>query len=258
VLRRWAPRRGPVEAPFTVESADEGYRFDVRTEGEWHRTGRHRDPAAAAARHVIDEVARLASTCSILAPAELEYRANACLGRPVDLPEAGVRLMWAAVHVHVAPDDLHDARAHLRARARARAAHQEQQLRIAQAVAYRDLLREDPTLALAQMLLENPTAVNGQTATLVEQLSQCVATYAPGAAWVETAQVLQESFGNLAPDAKQFVVDRFCTALTEFGQKRAAQRIRQAHGFTETAPVTPAEPPVRPGLGADATVTAVR
>ncbi|GGX48858.1 hypothetical protein GCM10010353_73180 [Streptomyces chryseus] len=178
---------------------------------------------------MIDEVTRLAATCPILAPTELEHRANAYLGQTADLPDTRVRVNWAAVHVHVAPEDLHAAQARMRLRARARADWEINQLRVAQLVAYRDQLREDPTLVLAQLLLESPEAVSEQTVDIIPLVAEKVAAFAPGAAWVKTAHLLDESFGKLAPDAKQFVIDRLCTALTEFGGEVAAQRLKEAH-----------------------------
>jgi len=107
------------------------------------------------------------------------------------------------------------------------------QLRIAQAVTFRDLLREDPTLALAHLLLESPETVTGQAAiSTISAIGEQVAAYAPGAAWVKTAQLLEKSFGELPPDAKQFIIDRICSGLMEFkGAEDAASRIRQVHGI---------------------------
>ncbi len=46
------------------------------------------------------------------------------------------------------------------------------------------------------------------------------------------AQLLEKSFGELPPDAKQFIIDRICSGLMEFkGAEDAASRIRQVHGI---------------------------
>ncbi|WP_328327585.1 hypothetical protein OG372_14285 [Streptomyces sp. NBC_01020] len=218
---------------FTAASSDEDFRFEIHADGEWRRRRRHHhDPAAVASCHVIDEVTRIAATCTILAPAELEHRTNTLLGQAADLLDAGVRVTWATAHIHVGPEDLHTAQTRMRLLARARTEWEINQLRLSQAVTYRNQLREDPTLVLAQLLLESPEAITQETVNIIPSVAEKVAAYAPGAAWVETAHLLEESFGKLAPDAKQFVIDRLCTALTEFGAEAATRRLKEAHGGT--------------------------
>ena len=234
-IRPFPTRRGPIALSFTVASAEGGYRFDVRTEGVWTRAWRTRqhNPGAAAASHVMDEVTQLAKTTSILAAAELQSRANTRLGLPADLCDTGVRMQWATIHVHARPEDVLDAQSRERAAASARLRREEQQHRINQYADFRDLLREDPTLALAQLLLEDPTSIASTGADLLSQISGYVATFAPGAQWVQTARLLEAAFGELKPDAKQFIVDRFCMALMEFGAKESAEHLRAVHRFTE-------------------------
>ncbi len=114
---------------------------------------------------------------------------------------------------------------------------EDKQLRIAQAVTLRDLLREDPTLALAQLLLESPEVINNQTTReTIKTISEQVATYAPGAAWVVTARLLENSFSQLPPDAKAAIVDRMYRVFMEFGEKEAAERIVRAHGLAIPSP----------------------
>jgi hypothetical protein len=222
--------RGTFEAAFTAASADEGFNFEVRADGRWGRSGRRQhDPESAAASYVIDEVSRLAATCSVLAATTLERKANAYLGSASDIPKLGVRVQWAQVHVDVAPEDQHEAETLMRLRARAKTDWEDRQLRIAQAAALRDQLREDPTLALAHLLLESPGTVTEQAISTIKAIGEHIAAHAPGAAWVKTAQLLEKSFGEMPPDAKQFIIDRVCRTLTEFGAKEAAQRIMQAH-----------------------------
>ena len=237
MFRRRSPptRSGSVDLAFTAASAEGGYRFNVHATGQWRMTNAlfHQNPAAAAACHVIERVTELAAVCSILSLAELEYRANALLGQPADLVDVGVRVQWATVHVHARPEDLLDAQRRERLRAKARADQEEQQLRIAQYANFRDLLREDPTIALAQLLLENPAAFTPQTVDTIGEIARQVASHAPGAAWVETARLLEKSFGRLPADAQQFIVDRLCTVLMEFGANDPAERLRTVHRVAE-------------------------
>jgi hypothetical protein len=225
--------RGTFEAKFPAESAD-GFSFDVRACGRWRRTAlRQQNPGSAAASYVIDEVNRLALTCSVLAASALTHKANAHLGRGERVPGLRVRMQWAHVHIEVDPEVQRQADRRLGLRARAKSDLEDRELRIAQAVAFRDLLREDPTLALAHLLLESPGTVTVQAAiSTIKEVGEQVAAYAPGAAWVKTAQLLEKSFGDLPPDAKRFIIDRICTGLMEFrGAEEAAHRIMQVHGI---------------------------
>jgi hypothetical protein len=237
VPRGWL--RGTFEVKFPAASAD-GFSFDVSAHGRWWRTALwQRNPEAAAASYVIDEVSRLAVTCSVLAPPALTHKANAHLGRAARRPNFGVRVQWASVHIEIDPEVQRQANTRLHLRARAKSDCEDRQLRIAQAVTFRDLLREDPTLALAHLLLESPGTVTSQAAlSTIKEIGEQVAAYAPGAAWVKTAQLLEKSFGELPPDAKQFIIDRICKGLMEFrGTEEAAHSIMQVHGiFVQRAP----------------------
>ncbi|MEU8975629.1 hypothetical protein AB0D11_41615 [Streptomyces monashensis] len=234
-------RQGLFSLDFTADSTDQGFRFNVSAEGQWRNTSRHHNPAAAASCHVIDEVAQLAATCSILAPAELQNRANARLGQSVPLTERGIRLNWAIVHVHVTAEDMDTARNQTRLRARIRMERELEQLQMTQALVYRDHLREDPTLVLAQMLLTSPETVSDQTIDIIPKLAEQVAAHAPGAAWVQTARLLDKWFGGMAPDAKRFIIDRMCTVAAEFGGERIAQQLQDVH--QATSPDTPQHQP---------------
>ena len=231
VPRGWL--RGAFEATFPAASAD-GFSFDVTAHGRWRRIAfRQHNPQSAATSYVIEEVSRLAVTCSVLAASALTHKANAHLGRAVRIPSLGVRMQWASVHIEVDPEIQRQAETRLRLRARAKCDWEDRQLRIAQAVTFRDLLREDPTLALAHLLLESPGTITGQAAiSTIKEIGEQIAAYAPGAAWVKTAQLLEKSFGELPPDAKQFIIDRICRGLMEFrGGEEAANHIMQVHGI---------------------------
>lgn len=224
--------RGTFEVEFPAVSAD-GFTFNVRADGRWRWRGlRQHNHESAAASHVMDKVSRMAATYSVLAAATLERKANAHLGRAANVNGLRVRVQWARVHIDVEPQVRREAQTHMRLLVRAKADREDREVRIAQAVALRDLLREDPTLALAHLLLESPRKIdNHAISETVKAIGEQVAAYAPGAAWVKTAQMLEKSFGELAPDAKQAIINRICRTLTEFGQKEAAQRIGQVHGL---------------------------
>jgi hypothetical protein len=141
-------------------------------------------------------------------------------------------MRWAHVYIDVDPQVRHEAEIRMRLHVRAKTEQEDSQLRITQAVALRDLLRDDPTLALAYLLLESPEKIDNQTlSATIKEVGEQVAAYAPGAPWVKTAQMLEHSFGSLAADAKQAIIDRICRTLTEFGEREAAQQIAQAHRF---------------------------
>ncbi len=58
------------------------------------------------------------------------------------------------------------------------------------------------------MLLEVPGQLDDKAVELVQSLGDRVAAYAPGAARVRTATLLEKTFRSLVPDAKSYVVDR--------------------------------------------------
>ena len=199
MLRGWL--RGVFEVNFPAASED-GFSFEISASGRWRRTSlRQHDPVSAAASYVIDEVSRLALTCSVLAAPTLTYRANSLLGRAVKIADFGVRMQWAHVHIEVNPEVQRRADIRLSLQARAKSDWEDRQRRIAQAVTFRDLLREDPTLAFAHLMLESSGTLTAQEAiSAIKEVGEQVAAYAPGAAWVKTAQLLEKSFGDLPPD----------------------------------------------------------
>jgi hypothetical protein len=224
--------RGTFEVEFPAESAD-GFLFEVRADGHWRRRGlRQHDPESVAASHVIDEVHRLAIGHSVLAATSLERQASAYLGRGANVAGLGTRVEWARVCIDVDPEIRREAYTLMRVRARAKTDLEDRQLRIAQAVTLRDLLREDPTLALAHLLLEAPEKIDTQALRgTIKAIGEQVGAYAPGETWVKTAQLLERSFGGLPTDAKQAIIDRICKTLTEFGEKETADHIEESYKF---------------------------
>lgn len=214
---------------FTAPSADQGLYFHISAQGHWCAKKGHHDPGAAAAVHIIDEVTRLAAACPVLVPAALQYRANAQLGHPTHLADCQVRLDWATIQVHVDPDDACTAHQRARLAARQQAEWETRQLRMSQALTYRDHLRQDPTLVLAQLLLDAPQTITEQTIALIPKIAEQVAAHAPGATWVHTARLLDTWFRGLAPDAKEFIIARLCTVATQFGYEDLAEQVKSAH-----------------------------
>ncbi len=98
-------------------------------------------------------------------------------------------------------------------------------LRIARIISFRNGLREDPTLALAQMLLETPANVSPETLNTMETIATRIAANAPGAEAVAITQVVRDFIADLKPDAKQFIAERLCTVLVEFGGTLQAKQI---------------------------------
>jgi hypothetical protein len=91
---------------------------------------------------------------------------------------------------------------------------------------FRDCLREDPTLALAQMLLETPAEVSRETLDTMQSVATLVAAHAPGAEAVAIAQLLRDFTATLKPDAKVFIIERLCEVLVAFGGAEPAKQIR--------------------------------
>jgi hypothetical protein len=218
------------EVEFPADSAD-GFLFKVRVDGKWRRrTMRQHDPESVAASYVIDKVCGLAIGHSVLAATALERQASACLGGGANVKGLGTRVVQARVYIEVDPEIRSEAYTLMRLRARSKTELEDRQLRIAQAVALRDLLREDPTLALTHLLLEAPEKVDAQTLKgTIKTIGELVSANSPGGTWVKTAQLLERSFGGLPDDAKQAIIDRICKTLTEFGQRGVAEHIEESY-----------------------------
>ncbi|MFC5147133.1 hypothetical protein [Streptomyces aureoversilis] len=174
---------------------------------------------------MIEQVEALARPLSVLEHHRLQHQANAVLGQAVSLAH-GFWVRWASVYVHVLPQDLGALLDAQRRQLAAKLADETERLRIERIISFRNSLREDPTLALAQMLLESPAAVTPSTFDTMESIASRVAAYAPGAKAVAVAQLLRDFTAELKPDAKQFIADRLCTVLVEFGGTAEAEELR--------------------------------
>jgi len=223
---QWYRRSGPIHGTFNAKSADPGYFFSIDVDGRWQARRTHHTPESVAISYVIEQVGRLAGSVSLLEHSRLQHQANDLLGRPVSLPRQNIRVLWASVHVHASPHDAADLLEAQRRSTTAKRADEEIRLRISRIITFRDGLREDPTLALAQMMLESPAKVTPETLATIESIAKYVATYAPGAEVVAVAQMLRDFTADLKPDAKQFIADRLCTVLIEFGGEAPAHQIR--------------------------------
>jgi hypothetical protein len=212
-------------------ASEDGFSFQINVAGAWWRCGlRQRNPESAAESYVVDKVSSMAAKCPVLAAVALERRVNARLGRGSGVTGLGVRVRWARAHVDVDPETQHEAHARTRLRAREAAELEDRRLHIAQAVELRDLLRKDPTLALAHLLLAAPDKFeNLANDGVIKTVGEQVAAYAPGGTWVKTAQMLEGSFGEMPDDTKQAIVDRICAVLLEFGKKREAGELQEAY-----------------------------
>lgn len=221
-------RSGPLRETFTAHSADDGYYFQLEVEGRWEERARtpHRNPESVAATHVIELVRSLACSIPLLERERLQHQANSVLGQPVNVPDHSLRLLWAQVRVYANPDDVDDLLDAQRHRHALRRAAEAKRVKIEHIAAFRDSLREDPTLALAQMLLETPTAITHETIENLELVTQRVAANSPRVKTIVIAQLLRDFVAGLKPDAKQLIVDRLCTALVEFGGHEQAEKIR--------------------------------
>jgi hypothetical protein len=221
---------GTFEVDFPAETGD-GFTFHVEATVAWRRYGlRQHDPESAAASYVIDKVSSMAGNCSALAAVALERKVNACLGRGANVTGLGTRVRWARAHIYLDPETEYEAHTRMRLRARAKVELEDRRIRIAQAAELRDLLREDSTLALAYLLLVAPEKIENLTSgRIIKAVGEQIASYAPGATWVKTAQMLEKSFGEMPDDAKQAIVDRIYMVLSEFGKKREAEHLHETY-----------------------------
>jgi hypothetical protein len=231
VHRNWPQRRrrsGTLRDTIQTKSSDLGHFFILDIEGRWEERSRHahHNPESVVTSYVIDQVGRRASSLSLLEHDLLQNQINSLLGRPINLSEHNIRLLWARVYVHARPQDVVHLLDMRRQQVSAKHADEEMRLRIDRITSFRNALREDPTLALAQMLLETPSAVSPETLNIMELIATRIAAYAPGTEFVAIAQVLRDFITDLKPDAKQFIVDRLCAVLVEFGGAASVDQIR--------------------------------
>ena len=220
-------RSGPLHATYQVESADHGYLFYLDIDGSWTERAKrgHHNPESVAFSYAVEQIDCVAGSLSLLQHDRLEQQVNARLGRPENL-SGGIRLLWASVNVHAQPQDVGDLLEVGRRQVESKRAAEEMRLRIDRIITFRDCLREDPTLALAQMLLEAPAKVSSETLDTMQSIAMHIAAYAPGAEAVAIAQLLRDFTATLKPDAKIFIAERLCKVLVEFGGAEPAEQIR--------------------------------
>jgi hypothetical protein len=250
--RQWF--RGDFEAKFRVESSDDGFYFKVSAGGTWlRRSFRLRNPESIAVTRVINDITGLCRKHSILAVAALEHKLNAHMSRAMRAP--GLKIQRAQVNLHVESEDQFEVKSRIRLRARAKIDHEIKQLEIAELLSFRDMLREDPTIAYAQLLLKSPEKILDDSVTKkIKEIGEQIATYAPGAAWVRTAQLLDNSFGQLPIDAKKTIIERVCDVLMEFGMEIEARNIMQVHGTAVSAESSSASNKVFNGANGEPTL----
>jgi len=237
VSRDWLLRRhrsGRFIDTLAVESSDHGYLFSIDIDGTWGQEPRSKqaNPTSVALSHVIEHLERLAETHGLLQYKLLEHRANCLLGQPTDLADH-VHLVRASVHVTAGSQDLADIAAIERRRSEAARADEAIRSRVQRLMVFRDCLREDPTIALAQMLLETPAALTPATLSLLDEVGSRVAAYAPGRETVEVVRLLRDFTANLQPGEKKFIVERLFDVLIEFGGRPTAEKIRSRINFLD-------------------------
>jgi hypothetical protein len=233
VRRNWLPRQkrsGRIGTTFTAESAESGYLFPIDLESLWQQGARssQHNPESAVTAHVIRHVECLAKEHSLLQYKRLEHRANSLLGRPEGLADH-IQVITAVIHVNPEPGDITDIIAARRRHEAAKHANENMRSRIELFAMFRDHLRQDPTIALAQMLLETPSKVDSATLQTMESVASRVAAYSPGAETVAIAQLLRDFTENMDPDKKKYIMDRLCTVLIEFGARGPAERIQRLY-----------------------------
>jgi hypothetical protein len=231
VRRNWLPwhkRSGRINTTFTAESSDLSYLFSIDLESLWEQraSSRQRNPESMVIDHVMKHVERLATEHSLLQYKRLEHRANCLLGRPAGLADR-IQVITAVIHVDPDPRDITEILTALRRHEAAKRANDVMRARIELFAMFRDHLRNDPTIALAQMLLETPSKVDSETLQTMESVASRIAAYAPGSETVAIAQSLKEFMENLDPDKKKYIIDRLYTVLIEFGARGPAERIQR-------------------------------
>ncbi|MFE7558188.1 hypothetical protein [Kitasatospora sp. NPDC057500] len=213
-----------------MPSAAECYRFHFEVTGRWSNSPdatRHHDPEAAASDHVLNVIRDIARDHSLPDVVSVEKRANARLGLPEAVPYASVTVGWASVRLWVTPDDLASALQSLRRTHEYNLQEEQHRRELDLSRSLRDALREDPSLALAHLVLRHPQDLSTESISQLGALVAEVSAYDPANSWVATARVLQNLIKDMPTDTKSHLINQLATLAAQFGHKGVADQLRR-------------------------------
>lgn len=220
----------PLHSDLPAAQLHPGYDFDIHLTGAWQDIPgpqQHRDPPAAAADHALTTARTITAHRYLTDTAAVQARINTVLGRPEQVPDSPVHLMWVQAHVTAAPQDLTAVTALLRTEHEQTLREEHDRRALQRTRQLRDALLADPTLAVTHWFAEHPEAINPALLTQVTQLVDTITAYAPANQWVQVARILQDFVHDLPVDTKQHLTDRLARLLGEYGRSDLAAQLPQ-------------------------------
>jgi hypothetical protein len=221
-----------------------GYTFTLTLTGAWEELPSphpHHSPDAAAADHALTTARTITADYLATDAVPAAARINTVLGRPTDLPEAPIRLIWGHAHLTADPGTVQAARSHQRHLHELQQRHAEHTRRLDQAHTLRDTLMSDPSLALAYWFATAPQTIDTSTLTRLEGLFAQAAAYAPQGQWAPLARLLHTFADSLTDDAKNHLIDTLAALTDRYGHPDITAAIQSLRTAT---PTHPAQPPL--------------
>ncbi|MBP0458981.1 hypothetical protein [Streptomyces montanisoli] len=224
-----------------MSSPAPGYYFQAHLTGAWQRLPAarpHQHPQAAATDYALSVAQKIAGATQLSQADLAEAQTNSHLGRPVDLPNLPVRLLWARIRLTADAQQAAHVDQLLRERHQAEHDARQDHRRLQRATDLRDALLTDPSLAFAYWFLDHPEAVDEATVQHVERLITAAASYAPGTTWVQVARILQDFVLTLPDDSRQHLITSLAHIFDRYGQPQRAQQLRTAGQTSPSSPST--------------------
>ncbi|WP_354642942.1 hypothetical protein [Kitasatospora camelliae] len=223
-----------------MPSAAECFRFHFEVTGRWSDSPgatRHHDPEAAATDHVLNIIRDIARDHSLPDVVTVEKRVNARLGLPAAISDASVTVSWASARLWATPDDMASALHSLRSIHEHNLKEEQHRRELDLSRSLRDALREDPSLALAHLVLRHPQDLSTESISQLGMLVAEVSAYDPANSWVATARVLQDLIKDMPADTKAHLINQLATLASQFGHKEGANQLRR-HTETRKKPTS--------------------
>ncbi|WP_159329849.1 hypothetical protein [Streptomyces tendae] len=236
------PRAGRLDTTCALPSNITGRDFQLQLTGQWEElpaTRQHHDPRAAATHHVLTMARAITVQRPLTEHHAVQAHLNAVLGRPCDLPDVPVRLLWAHAQLTTDPQDLEAVLAYQRQYYEAEAHDRLVQRRRKRAQELHDALSTTPALVLAHWFSDHPETLDGDTIDHLEQLVLAVTAYAPETVWVHTAHLLQTFVQQLDRDARHHLIHSMAQVFTRYDRPDLAEQLHTT--YRDTAPVNGSE-----------------
>ncbi|MFC8285980.1 hypothetical protein [Streptomyces cyaneofuscatus] len=236
------PRAGTLNLACPAPTALSGHFFSLTLTGAWEELPSprpHYSPEAAAAHHALSTARTITADYLPMDAVPAAARINTVLGRPTDLPQGPIRLLWSHVHLTAEPSAVQAAQAHQQDLHELQKRRAEQAYRLDQAHTLRDTLMSDPSLALSYWFATAPQTLDTSTLTQLEELFVRTAAYAPQGQWAPLARLLHTFASSLTSEAKDDLINTLAALTDRYDRPDITAAMHNAR-------TTPTEQPDRP------------